>query len=109
MATASPPFISSLNFTHTSFKPSFASSSSSFTPKLLRPLLSFSLNSSRKQVEVMNLQSPRKLFESSLKALIFILLLLGCDEFSLKFNNLEAILAKVLIFVDGSLILSDSV
>ncbi|XP_006294319.2 4-diphosphocytidyl-2-C-methyl-D-erythritol kinase, chloroplastic [Capsella rubella] len=54
MATASPPFISTLNFTHTSFRPSFASSSSSssFSPKLLRPLLSFSVKSSRKQVEI---------------------------------------------------------
>ncbi|CAH2060731.1 unnamed protein product [Thlaspi arvense] len=53
MATASPPFISSLNFTCTSFKTSLASSSSSFfTPNLLRPLLSLSVKASRKQVEI---------------------------------------------------------
>jgi len=49
MATASPPFISTLSFTHSSFK---TSSSSSFSPKLLRPLLSFSVKASRKQVEI---------------------------------------------------------
>ncbi|ESQ50058.1 hypothetical protein EUTSA_v10002004mg [Eutrema salsugineum] len=60
MATASPPFISSLNFTCTSFKTSLTSSSStssssasfSFTTKHLRPLLSLSAKASRKQVEI---------------------------------------------------------
>ncbi|CAH8327369.1 unnamed protein product [Eruca vesicaria subsp. sativa] len=51
MTTASPPFISSLNFTCTSFRTSLLSSSR-FSPKLLRPLVSFSAKASRKQVEI---------------------------------------------------------
>ncbi|CAA7018389.1 unnamed protein product [Microthlaspi erraticum] len=57
MATASPPFISSLNFTRTSFKTTLScspSSSFSFTPNpnLFRPLVRFSVKASRKQVEI---------------------------------------------------------
>uniref|UniRef100_M4D6D1 4-(cytidine 5'-diphospho)-2-C-methyl-D-erythritol kinase n=1 Tax=Brassica campestris TaxID=3711 RepID=M4D6D1_BRACM len=52
MATASPPLISSLNSTSTSFRTRTSLPTCSFSPKLLRPLASFSVKASRKQVEI---------------------------------------------------------